>query len=252
MGLFALTDDEQHSLLKISRDILGEPARYMSEYDDENPRTEIKLAMWKELREQLETIPYAFTLSKRELRDVLDDLRLYGHLLYQENATLIDRHHISRAVNVFHQQQVDVGRCDVLLLNGPLLAAPPTNTRFVILQNVDVGPFKRMVHMVLNDDSVTDALHLSRQDVNDARRDILGGFVDAKHGMMCQFVWFQETTLRLLLDTIRYAIASSALHAPYARYKDDDFARFRNDLAYTLSERERPKKEDESNDTPET
>lgn len=89
----------------------------------------------------------------------------------------------------------------------------------------------------LTDDERRSFLHISR--------DILGGFVDAKHGYTCQFVWFQETTLRLLLDAVRYAITKSALHAPYARYKDDDFVRFRDDIAYTLSERTRPEHPDE-------
>lgn len=246
---FTLTDDECRSFLKISRDILGEPAQYMSGYDDNRARDIVKQTMWDALHAQLDVTPNTLYLNELEIRDVLRDIRRYGHVLRQENATLIDRHHISRVIEVFVRHDVDVKDVNVFLRNEPLLIAKPTKPRFLILQDVDKGPFVRMVYLVFGDDSVTDGLRVSRQDVHTARRDILGGFIDAKHGYTCQFVPMAETSLRLLLDAVTYATSLAKLDATYDTYTDADWVRFRDDIQYMLSKPNRKNTDDDVNGT---
>ena len=245
---FTLTDDECRSFLKVSRDILGEPAQYMSGYDENRARDIVKQEMWEALRAQLGETPHALRLSDPEIRDVLRDIRRYGHVIKQENATRIDRHHVSRVVAGFSRHGVDVKDTDVFLRNEPLLSAPQTKPHFWMLQDVDKGPFIRMVYLLLGDDSVTDGLRLSRQDVHTARRDILGAFVDAKHGYTCQVIPVAEPSLRLLLDAVTYATSLAILDASYATYTDPDFVRFRDDLHYTVSKKNRPGADDDTNE----
>lgn len=245
-----LNVNQQEALRRISRDILGEADRYMTRVlKDVLDRTEAeKRHAWTTLYQ--DALAGNIRLNAHALYDTASDVTQYGYRLLQENVdddTLEGVRHLLALLDT--TGVLTTTAKSMIPRDRPLrdLVLPATPC-YVAFQRIDKRPFLDMTRRLLNDDSITDALHLSRRDVHAARRDIFGGFVEAQDNGTHQLVPFQETSLRLLLDVVTYATSRAKKDAVYAYHYNPDFLRFRDDIRHALSKANRETTNDDVNE----